>query len=187
MKKRYFVWKDANCNGVNPEWIELSGKEFCGFQQKPENKNRYFAKLAHPELDDECYVMECTFNQYVENNKEVCKQRRSVMRKIESGIIEVSYTGPVSNDPDLTYEDVIADEDVNVELTVIQKLENEELYKAIKTLSDDEQQIICAYYLNNEDKKGEREIAKEFGLPQKTFNYRKQVAIKKLQKFFAQN
>ena len=85
MKKRYFVWKNANCNGVNPEWIELSGKEFYEFQKKVENKTRYFATLAHPELDDVCYVMECTFEDYLKNHKE--SKRNELMKKLKIAFI----------------------------------------------------------------------------------------------------
>lgn len=44
-KKYYLVWKDATCNGVNPEWIFMTGKDFYKFIKKTENKNRNFMTL----------------------------------------------------------------------------------------------------------------------------------------------
>ena len=38
--KRYFAWKDAGCNGIDPEWIEISGEEFALL--KKENPQRRF-------------------------------------------------------------------------------------------------------------------------------------------------
>lgn len=52
MSKKYFIWKDHSCNGVNPEWIELSGSEFYQFINKPENKTRRFEVLDNRICDD---------------------------------------------------------------------------------------------------------------------------------------
>ena len=46
MKKRFFAWKDANCDGKNPKWIEMSGKEFYAFKQLPGNYDRKFVALS---------------------------------------------------------------------------------------------------------------------------------------------
>ena len=187
MEKRYFAWKNANFNGVNPEWIELSGEEFYELQKKPESKTRYFATLAHPELDDVCYVMECTLGEYLKNHKENCELYHKYGLKKKAKRTEVSYYSSVTDLSSLTYEDVIPDENENVEENAIKSIHIERLKVAITKLPLDEQAIIQALYFQNEDGKSERQIAKEFGIPQKTFNCRKKVAIKKLQKFFAQN
>ena len=44
MTNMFFVWKDPNCNGVNPEWIQMTGTEFHEFITRPENKKRKIIK-----------------------------------------------------------------------------------------------------------------------------------------------
>jgi hypothetical protein len=44
MANMFFVWKDPNCNGVNPEWIQMTGKQFHEFITRPENQKRKFIK-----------------------------------------------------------------------------------------------------------------------------------------------
>ncbi len=44
MANMFFVWKDPNCNGVNPEWIQMTGKQFHEFIIRPENQKRKFIK-----------------------------------------------------------------------------------------------------------------------------------------------
>ena len=44
MTKKYFIWKDSECNGMNPEWIELTGEEFYKFINTPQNSGRKFIK-----------------------------------------------------------------------------------------------------------------------------------------------
>lgn len=187
MKKRYFVWKDASCNGINPQWIELTGKEFYEFRKKPENKNRLFSTLGDPDYDDECFIMESTPEQFRKANSDYCKRYRRIAHRIESGRTEVSFYSSVSELTTLTYEDVISAEEDDIEEKVIEMLEKEALYRAIETLSPEERKVILAYFLSNENNKGEREIARAIGIPRKTLNNRKLAAIKKLSDFLAQN
>ena len=187
MKKRYFVWKNANCNGVNPEWIELSGKEFYEFQKKVENKTRYFATLAHPELDDVCYVMECTFEDYLKNHKENCETYYKYGLKKKAKITEVSYYSKVTDSSLLTYEDVIPDENENVEENAIKSIQIEKINMAITKLPLDEQAILQALYFQNEDGKSERQIAKELSKYSMTLNRQHKRIKEKLKKSLLQN
>ena len=187
MKKRYFAWKNPNCNGVNPEWIELSGKEFYELQKKPENKTRYFATLAHPELDDVCYVMECTIGDYLKNHKENCETYHKYGLKKKANKTEVSYYSTVTDTSLLTYEDVIPDENENVEEKAIKSIQIERLKMAVKKLSLDEQAILQALYFQNEDGKSERQIAKELSKYSMTLNRQHKRILEKLKKSLLQN
>lgn len=70
MTKRYFVWKDANCNGKNIDWIEMKGKEFTLFKREPENNHRRFIRLGDPELDEEIIFIGATKQKYDEWNRD---------------------------------------------------------------------------------------------------------------------
>lgn len=71
MAKRFFVWADANCNGQNIEWIELTGKEFYLFISDPINKGRHIIKLTDTCFyeDDDIYI-EATKEEYIKWEKE---------------------------------------------------------------------------------------------------------------------
>ena len=44
MANMFLVWKNPDCNGVNPEWIQMTGKQFHEFITRPENQKRKFIK-----------------------------------------------------------------------------------------------------------------------------------------------
>lgn len=44
MSNKYFIWKDEKCKGINPEWLEISGREFYSLL-KESPKKRYFEKI----------------------------------------------------------------------------------------------------------------------------------------------
>lgn len=52
MSRKYFVWKDPACGGVNIEWVELTGKEFHAMMELPENKKQRFVRLGNEDFQD---------------------------------------------------------------------------------------------------------------------------------------
>ena len=67
--KKYFIWKDANCNGINPEWLEITGQEFR--KLKKENPERRFI-ISYDEDDPESdrFLFEATRKDYNEWNRD---------------------------------------------------------------------------------------------------------------------
>ncbi len=66
MASKYYVWKDPNCNGTNPEWIQMSRKNFLDFIKEPENACRKFIRIP---IDPDkrtrgVYVIEATEEEY---------------------------------------------------------------------------------------------------------------------------
>ena len=72
MKTTYLVRKDPFCNGVNPEWQELTGQEFLAFIRLDENKKRRFIKLYSTSDDgsDGDIMIEAAHRQAAFANKE---------------------------------------------------------------------------------------------------------------------
>jgi hypothetical protein len=71
MEKRFFIWKDPGCAGVNVEWLELTGTEFHALLERPENKSRRFIRLGSGmDLDLDMIYLEVTETQYRDWAKE---------------------------------------------------------------------------------------------------------------------
>lgn len=194
---RYFLWKDPECKGINPEWIEISKDEYIAFinvedkHQRRINRRRRF-EITEDDWDgNRTSAFEVTLKRYREWDAE--KHREAYKKQIEEeeGITFVSLDAPLYNDDgeDFTLYDIIPSdygEDHSFDAL------KEELYEALDTLSDEERQLINILffenrYLENGKKKSERRIARELGIPQKTFNDRKLAIFEKLRFYFAQN
>lgn len=79
MANMFFVWKDPNCNGVNPEWIQMTGKQFHEFITKPENSKRTFIKgpIDPEHLSKGFFKMEVTPKEYKKWDAQRKKRERS--------------------------------------------------------------------------------------------------------------
>lgn len=108
-------------------------------------KKKYYIYFDHVPFE----VSEAEYRKYYRE-----KEHSRYLRKEEQKITIVSYN---EIDTDLSGDDIIADEAVNVEETAIQKIMLEKLRKTLKTLNEDElfliQQLV---YLEQ----SEREVAK---------------------------
>ena len=63
----------------------------------------------------------------------------------------------------------------------------EELLEAVEKLPSDEKAIIDLYYLDNFEKRSQREIADEIGVSQQVFSYRLKQILKKMKGLFCEN
>jgi DNA-directed RNA polymerase specialized sigma subunit len=183
-KKIYLVWKDASCNGIEPEWIFMDGRCFYSFIKKPENKGRYFMTLDDRICNDaDIVTVECTRERYkawrVQKNHERYLDRCAESRST------VSISEVFNESEDLTYEEVLAD-DADFEEDLIRVAKNKLLNEFFDTLSDKDKDLLDLLYIKNKDKP-ESAIAIEIGVPQQTLNNRKLVLRKKLQKFLGKN
>ena len=183
MSKQYFVWKDPNCNGINPEWLELGAMEFYHFVNRPENKGRHFVTLGDDgEEEAGILVLEATLDVY----KDWHKKSKAAARRASSNAaykrVVVSLYDYIPESENLTYEDVIPSEDESVEDQAMKELELQRLRDFLRTLSEEEMDIINALYLCNPDELSERKIAKLLGMPQMTLNDAKKRIFKKFKK-----
>lgn len=190
--KRYFVWKDANCNGINPEWLEISGEEFA--QLKKENPQRRFIPCYNeddPE-DGDCFLYEATKENYNEWNRDQMRYhyRDTVFhRKYKF----VSLDDLVSEDDEegLTWAEIIPDtseEDAEAHEAWLEWHDKAigALREALTELKPKELEIVNLIFLNNPDEKSEVVLSKEKNIPQQTLNYRKNAVLKKLRKIMAE-
>lgn len=81
------------------------------------------------------------------------------------------------------YEEILADESINIEEEIIKKEEIEILYKAINMLKPTYKDIICKNYGIGCHKESEEKIAAEQKVSKQAVNEKKKVALKQLKKY----
>lgn len=180
MAKKYYAWKNANCNGHNPEWIEMSGIEFLHFKRRPENKKRLFIELHSFDSEEDTVVIEATKERYNEWNKENMRYLRNEREKEKWNISVLSFD--CEKDGGCTLYDEVSSED-DVETDVIRKDDYSRLHKALNELTDEERQIMNALYFA--DKRiTERCLANKLGISFQLLNYKKKKILEKLKNVF---
>ena len=179
MKNTYLIWKDPSCNGVNPEWINLSRDEFLVFIKLLENKNRRFIKLSSTNDDgsDGRIIIEATEAQY--RDWLVEKRHAQYLRDINPGYKVNSYHADDNEDEDFCGEELMADMECEVELECFGNIYIKALRVAITKLNEEELHMITYLYLL-EEKGTECGYSTLTGIPQKTVNDRKKRILKKI-------
>ena len=179
--KTYLVWKDPSCNGINPDWQEITGQEFLALVRSPESKGRHFVKLFSENADgsDGCFVMESTKAEYLKWKKE--KRHREYLRDSNPGYTQISYHA-IETEDGCYGEELLRDEDCDVEAECLRMFEIEAVRAAIASLNDDERQLVEYFYLSK-NQGTERGYAELAGIPKSTVNRRKAAVLSKLKKF----
>lgn len=140
---RYFIWKDANCNGIDPEWMEISGEEFA--KLKKDNPQRRFIPCYNdddPE-DVECFLYETTKESFRDWNREHMKYvRHNVILYKKYKVVSLDDLVDENDEEGLTWAEIIPDtseEDAAAEKQ-FRNWKNEMLIKIrdiIKDMDDD--------------------------------------------------
>lgn len=179
MKTTYFVWENPACNGINPNWKELSGQEFLALVRSAEAAGRYFVKLENAQ-DGTATIIEATKTSYLAWRKE--KRRREYLETCAKGKHIVSYHA-LKLDGGYYGEEILEDKTADVLSECLVAMTSETLKAALASLSADEYELMAYLYLS--DKRGtERGYAALCGVAQKTINKRKTRILTKLRKFF---
>lgn len=185
MKKLFFRWKDENCNGINTEWVEMTGKEFLEFKRKPENKHRKFIANVDEYKELPTIVMEATQEMYDEWHREEERKRRKKEDEKKRGYKLVSMDAEIQSSEieDLTLHDVIPDESVNVEEDVSNNCMVHNLKEILKELSNEEMDLITKLYLSS-NPLTVRAYAEQIGMSHVAVLKRKKAVFEKIKKFF---
>lgn len=174
MDKKYYVWRDRQCNGVNPDWEEYTGPTFYEFIRRPENAGRRFIRLGNDvDQDAGIITIEATPEQYREWLLE--EKRKSRIRK-RSQAEESYYRTADWADPEC-----ICDEDTDgTEDMALDNLLEEQLLSALQHLSIAEQKLMELLYVK---KLSLRETGKTMGIPYSTVQGRRDDVLRKLCKY----
>ena len=181
MAKKYYRWKDENCNGIDPEWVQMTGTQFKAF--KDNNKSRKFIVIGDEALDDDILFMEATPEQYKiwkhnNNRAEYCKRL-----EYQVGVRFVSFDEEIDETEELTRHEVIADETVDIEQDTFRSEMFLKLKAALKTLTQEEYDLIFAMFLSDIPIT-ERAYAAKLGISGVAVHKRKTAILNKLKNFF---
>ena len=186
MANKYYIWKDPNFNGTNPDWIEISGTQFFALG-KDKSQKRYFKRIYDGVEDGaDVLIMETTYEEYKDWHKkqESKRRKKKSQEQYKPQFISLDELTP---DSEFTYSEVIPDTSVNVEDAVFADIENAMLQAIIKTLNDDEKAVLMIVKKSIEENISERKICEKLGIEQSTFWSRKNKIFKKIKKSFGQN
>lgn len=185
MANKYYIWKDPNCNGTNPDWIEISGTQFYALG-KDKTQKRYFKRIDDGVEDGaDVLIMETTYEEYKDWHKKQESKRRKKKRQ-EQYKPHIALDDLVSG-TEFTYNEVIPDTSENVEDEVLTNIENAMLREIIASLSDEEKQIFNIVKQAIGKQTSERQICREMGVDREEFRYKREKIFKKIQKNFPQN
>ena len=184
--KRYFVWKDANCNGKNGEWKEITGTEFYALKRAEPHRRFILWKNEDDPMDDGM-LYEATEENYKEWDRERKRKEREE-QYVEEHFTVFSIDDPVGTDDEegLTWADIIPDtrdEDEQADEEYQEWKENalKAMREAISELKEKDRETVILIFFDN-PKKPISQIAEENHIPQQTLNYRKNAVLKKLRK-----
>lgn len=164
-------------------YIRLIGRAAFKYLQENKKGVRYFYPTTTKEEAGHQVFVEATEDSVQKIRREINHQKYMDDIKAESQIVCISLLDQAEGEEDLTVEDTIIDDSVNIEEQVIHEIELEMLRRALKTLTDEELKIIYGLFLGKE-RLSERELSRRLGIPQKTINNRKHRIFKKLKKYF---
>jgi DNA-directed RNA polymerase specialized sigma subunit len=184
MKTTYLVWKDPACNGINPEWEQISRSGFLALVKSPEGKGRRFVRLASTNGDgsDDRIVIEATEKEFKAWLKE--KRHAQHLRDSDPGYTLISYHTMEGGDEDCNGEEVLRDEDSDVETECFARFDREAVRSALAMLSDDERQMMEYFYLSAVQGT-ERGYSALTGISKTSVNRRKMALLQKLKNFLS--
>lgn len=186
MANKYYIWKDQNCNGTSPDWIEISGTQFYALGNDKTQK-RYFKRIDDGVEDGaDVLIMETTYEEYKDWHKKQESKRRKKKRQ-EQYKPQVISLDELTSDSEFTYSEVIPDTSVNVEDEVLANIENAMIREIIASLSDEEKQIFKIVKQAIEEQTSERQICREMGIDREAFRYKREKIFKMIRKSFPQN
>jgi len=186
MSKIYFIEDNfgefASEDGKR-KFKKISGKRAYDYLQSEEGRSKRFMKTE----DDNGDEINVEIPENFLKTARVIERREQYQRDTaeEFASVPLSLDEALDGDSDdsITLGDTIADESADVFEEVVKKVNLETLRKALKSLSEEEYDLIYHLYLK-EDTLSEREYAKLLGLTQKAINFRKSDILWKLKKFF---
>ena len=183
MKTTYLIWKNPSCNGVNPDWQEITGQEFYALVNSPEAKSRYFIKhdSADADSNDGVIYMESTKTEY--DKWRIEKNHSDYIRRQqhESGYQVISYHAMESED-NYSGEELIEDTGTNIEADYFKSVDKELLREMLSQLSEDEYRLLEYFYMSD----GKRTLHGYSALtktPFTTIQSRKIALLKKIKNF----
>lgn len=180
MARKYLVWKDPACGGVNMVWVELSGKEFYAMMKLPENKKRCFIRMGNdicPEAD--IIYIEATKQDYTDWRQE--QNASSYRARQRKGVTTLSFDCQVRDADADSLHETVGDDQVDVEKAALSHIAHEQLEDALGSLTDDEIQLLIELFVRG---RSVSDIAREQDVHRSTIMRRVSSVLSRLQNYF---
>ncbi len=182
MATKYLVWKDRNCDGNNPEWLEMQGKEFFDFLNSDAGQGRRFILLDNDVCREaDIIFIEATVEQYADWYRERC--HHLYLKKDAQRFRNLSLDAFCTDEESGSFQELMADVDSEFESEVIRNSLLRLLPHALSILSDSGREVILLKYFEY-PALSDAEIAKRIGVEHMTFSKRKKRALAALKTFF---
>ncbi len=180
MKKQFFVRNDSGKTEGQGSLVQMDNTDFSVYvkAQMGDTKVNTFAKVGSSEGNDTMFVMECDIEKANEITREWDVSRKKRKANRDSGYRTVYLSEYDNEEESIRGDEMIPDESVNVEEESITNVMIEEMLKAIKSLPDDERDLIESLFLS--DKYTEKRYGEIKGMSQQLIHYKKNCILNKL-------
>lgn len=183
---KIFYIEDENGNYYSADrrrrFIRLTGKEAYLFLRKHRTKTAYFYPTTTEEEAGNKVLIEIPEKSVPRFRKEMNHEKYIADIEKKSPIVCISLLEQAAGEEDLTVQDTIPDESINIEDRVILEIELEMLRRALKTLSDDELRIVHSLYLSH-DPLSETKLSEILSIPRTTLRSRRDQIFERIRKF----
>lgn len=186
--KTYYV-KNNNGNYLSEDgktrYKKLCGRAAYTYLRDDEGKHKRFVKISDAGDFDEVFIEIDTDSI---STFRVDERREQYMRdtKKESGIYVISIyacEGQGNDDDKVSGEELIADESIDLESEALRRIDVDTLRKALKSLDEEEMELITALYLSKVPM-SESKLAQKLGVSQPMIYKRKIAIFEKIRKYF---
>lgn len=186
--KIYYA-KNSNGNYLSADgktrYVKLYGKAAYAYLRSDEGKLKRFVKISDSDNSDDIYLEIDTGSI---PSFRVDERREQYVRDIkrESGICVISIyacEGHGDDDDKVSGEELIADESIDLESEALRRIDVDTLRKALKSLDEEEMELITALYLSKVPM-SESKLSQKLGVSQPMIYKRKTAIFKKLKKYF---
>ena len=149
MKIVYIEDKNGELFSVDKKrrFTRMVGAEAYEYLKSPEGINKVFFKTSTEEESGDLVLVEAPDNQKTSVRSLHNHEYYVGSLQNKSGYKTISICELETDDAELSGEEVIADESEMTDLKVMNKICREELYRAVKSLSDEEREMIFHLYL----------------------------------------
>ena len=180
MKTTYLIWKAPACDGINPDWLEISAQDFLNLVRSAEGKCRHFIKLPATDYKgkDGTIVMETTESYFTDWKRD--KNHSDYLIRVGKNVKVDSYHAlEAGEDDECSGEELLPDHSCDTETNCIEMFA---LETALASLNADEIRLIDFLYFSD-SKKTVRDYEELTGIPKSTANRHKIAILKKLRKY----
>lgn len=185
MKIFYIENEKGNYFSTNRKrrFIRLVGKEAFHYLKKHRSQIAYFYPTTTEEDGGHLVFVEIPEESASKIRSDLNREKYVKDTLKKSPYVIISLFDQAEGEEELTVQDTVIDESVNVEDKVILEIELEMLRRALKVLSDDDLRIVYSMYLSD-DPLSETKLSEILGIPRTTLMSHRDQIFSRLRRLF---